>query len=53
MAERSAIPYGQTLTETEMRDIVQRLLQLPQYRHLPDGKVIVSLMTDEEIGKRF
>ena len=53
MADRSAIPYGQTLTETEMRDIVQRLLQLPQYRHLPDGKVIVSLMTDEEIGKRF
>ena len=53
MAERSAIPYGQTLTETEMRDIVQRLVQLPQYRHLPDGKVIVSLMTDEEIGKRF
>ena len=53
MAERSAIPYGQTLTETEMRDIVQRLVQLPQYRHLPNGKVIVSLMTDEEIGKRF
>jgi len=53
LAESAAIPYGQTLSETEMRDIVQRLLQLPSYRRSSDGKIIVSLLSDEEIGKRF
>ena len=53
LAESVAIPYGKILTEAEMRDIVKRLLALPVYKHLKDGKTIVSLMTDEEIGKRF
>ncbi len=53
LAEQAAIPYGQTLSESEMRDLVKRLLQLPQYRCLPDGKTIVAMMTDEELGKRF
>ena len=53
MAESTAIPYGKTLTETEMRDSLKRLTHLPQYRRTADGKIIVSLMTDEEINKRF
>lgn len=53
LAESVAIPYGKILTEAEMRDIVKRLMALPVYKHLKDGKTIVSLMTDEEIGKRF
>jgi DNA mismatch repair protein MutL len=53
LAESVAIPYGKTLTEPEMRDIVKRLMALPVYKHLRDGKTIVSLLTDEEIGKRF
>ena len=53
LAQSAAIPYGKTLTETEMRDLVQRLLALPDYRRLPDGKIIVSLLSDEEINKRF
>ena len=53
LAEQSAIPYGKTLTEEEMRDMVSKLVRLPQYRRMADGKTIVSLMTDDEINKRF
>ena len=53
MAESAAIPYGKTLSEPEMRDIVTKLVLLPQYRRLEDGKIIVSILTDEEINKRF
>ncbi len=53
LAEQAAIPSGKTLTDSEMRDIVTRLTALPNYRRTADGKVIVSLVTDEEISKRF
>ncbi len=53
LAQNAAIPYGKTLTETEMREIVEKLFALPQFRRTSDGKTIVSLMTDEEINKRF
>ena len=53
LAENAAIPYGKSLTEPEMRDLLQRLFQLPQYRRTADGKTIVSLLTDEELNKRF
>ena len=53
LAETAAIPSGKTLTEPEMRDLVMRLVQLPNYRRTADGKTIVALLTDEEINKRF
>ena len=53
MAESAAIPYGKTLTETEMRDMMQRLIALPQYHRTPEGKIILSLLSDDEISKRF
>ena len=53
MAESAAIPYGKTLTETEMRDMMQRLIALPQYLRTPEGKIILSLLSDDEISKRF
>jgi DNA mismatch repair protein MutL len=53
LAESAAIPTGKTLTETEMRDIVTRLLQLNDYRHLPDGRTIASLMSDDELSRKF
>ena len=36
-----------------MREIVLKLVQLPQYRRMADGKIIVSLLTDDEISRRF
>ena len=53
LACSAAIPYGQVLSEAEMREIITCLSQLPSYRYTPDGKTILTLMTDEEITKRF
>ena len=53
LAETAAIPSGKSLTESEMRDLVTRLVQLPNYRRTADGKLIISLLTDDEINKRF
>ena len=52
LANDTAIPYGKTLTEEEMRDMVKNLFALPSYRYTPDGKRILTLLTDEEIQKR-
>ena len=53
LAQETAISYGKTLTETEMRDLITRLLALPQYRLTTDGKTIVSVLSDDELAKRF
>ena len=53
LAENAAIPSGKSLTEEEMREIVTKLVQLPAYRRDANGKIIVSLLTDEEISKKF
>ena len=53
LAESAAIPYGKLLTAEEMRDLTERLARLQQHKRLPDGKIIVSLLTQEEINKRF
>ncbi len=53
LAQSAAIPYGKAMTEPEMRDLVTRLIALPQYRRTPDGKTVVSLLSDDEITRRF
>ncbi len=53
LAEQGAIVYGKPLTETEMRELVAQLVQLPSYRRTADGKTIVAILTDEEIEKKF
>ncbi|MBQ7632375.1 MAG: DNA mismatch repair endonuclease MutL [Paludibacteraceae bacterium] len=53
LAETAAIPYGKVLTVDEMRDLVRKLMALPSFRRTPDGKIILSLLADEEINKRF
>lgn len=53
LAESTAIPYGKHLTTDEMVRIVEEWQQLPECKITPDGKTIVSVLTDEEIEKRF
>ena len=53
LAENGAIPYGKPLSEEEMRELVTKLIELPQYQRTAKGKTIVSLLSDEEINKRF
>lgn len=53
IARDTAIPYGKNLTKEEQQDLIKRLLQLPAYRQTPDGQKVISLLTNEEINKRF
>lgn len=53
LAENGAIPYGKTLSEEEMRELVTKLVELPHYQRTAKGKKIVSLLNDDEINKRF
>ena len=53
LAQDAAIPYGKSLTDEEMRDLLQRLVEIGQYRRTPDGKTILTVVPDEEINKRF
>ena len=52
-AEQMAIPQGKSLTEIEMRDLVERLQQTSSLRHLPNGQIISILLTHDDIQKRF
>lgn len=53
LAESTAIPYGEVLSDSEMERLIGDLLVCPTPNYTPDGKVILSLMTSEELDKRF
>ena len=53
LAEQMAIPQGKSLTELEMRDLVERLQQSSTSRHLPNGQTISIILTHDDIQKRF
>jgi DNA mismatch repair protein MutL len=52
LAKQMAIPQGKSLTEVEMRDLVNRLMVKPS-RHLPNGQIILSIIQYEDVQKRF
>ncbi|MBR3646877.1 MAG: DNA mismatch repair endonuclease MutL [Paludibacteraceae bacterium] len=53
MARNTAIPYGKTLSEDEMQDLLKRLFALPLYMKTPDGKTIVKLIQTTELDTYF
>ena len=53
LAEQMAIPQGKALTELEMRDLVERLQQSATSRHLPNGQTISTILTHDDVQKRF
>jgi len=36
-----------------MEDLLTKLLALPNYRYTEDGKAVVSVLTDDELEKKF
>lgn len=44
LAQDTAIPVGQPLTEDKMRDLVEKLIALPNYRLTPDGKTVLTII---------
>ncbi|MGN1247662.1 MAG: hypothetical protein ACI4UO_03650, partial [Paludibacteraceae bacterium] len=53
LANDTAIPYGKTLTEEEMRDLVEKLFALGSYLYTPDGKRVMTILTEDELQKRI
>jgi DNA mismatch repair protein MutL len=53
LAKAAAIPYGQKMSESEMNDLVERLLKLKENKYTPEGKIILIPFTQEELNKRF
>lgn len=53
LAKETAIPYGKTMQKEEMEDLMNKLLALPNYRYTEDGKTVVSVLTDDEMAKKF
>ena len=53
LANDTAVAYGKTLSEEEMRSLLRDLFALPAYRYTADGKRVLDLLTNEEIQKRI
>lgn len=44
LAQDTAIEVGTSLTDDQMRDLVERLIALPSYRLTPDGKTVLTII---------
>ena len=53
LAKSAAIRPGKSLTVEEMETIVASLFSLESNNLTPDGKVIMTVLTDDELSKRF
>ncbi|MEI7504291.1 MAG: DNA mismatch repair endonuclease MutL [Paludibacter sp.] len=53
LAEASALKTGQRLANEEMSDLIDRLFACANHNFTPDGKKIMTILTHEEIEKRF
>ena len=53
MARSAAIPIGQVLSNEEMESIVNRLFSCENMKYTPDGKVIVAILSQQEIDHFF
>ncbi|NPA37831.1 MAG: DNA mismatch repair endonuclease MutL [Chlorobi bacterium] len=53
MAKRSAIPYGKHLNQEEMTVLFDSLFACSEPTYSPSGKLIVSILGNDEIDKRF
>jgi DNA mismatch repair protein MutL len=53
MACASAIPYGKLLTRHEMEELIDTLFACSSPNYSPKGKPVISIITLEEIDKRF
>jgi DNA mismatch repair protein MutL len=53
LAKTSAIPPGKNLSIDEMNALVASLFSSASSTYTPEGKLILSTLSDEELGKRF
>ncbi|WP_455624525.1 DNA mismatch repair endonuclease MutL [Parabacteroides sp.] len=53
LAKAAAIRPGKSLSSEEMDHLIASLFSCPDSNLTPDGKTIISMLTDEELEKRF
>ena len=53
MAKKAAIPYGKVMTQEEMTELFDRLFACSEPAYSPSGKIIVSIIGNEDIDKLF
>jgi DNA mismatch repair protein MutL len=53
MARASSISFQKILSETEMRDLVDKLFNCTNPGQFPDGKTVFTIFASDEIDKRF
>lgn len=53
LAQMTAIPYGKELSSEEMMQLVNQLFGSAIPNHTPDGKIIISVIMDEDIFKKM
>lgn len=53
LANATAINYGQQLSDEEIRIIIDQLFALPEHKYTPDGKLIISVIEDYDIDRKF
>lgn len=53
LAEKMAIHTGKVLTEIEMRDLLIQLMDKHPARYLNNGQIITTILSHDEIQKRF
>ncbi len=53
LAKSTAIATGQSLSREEVDMLVERLFALPTPNYTPDGKTVVTLLSDHDLGKFF
>ena len=53
LAKVAAIRPGKKLSVEEMDHLIASLFLCPEYELTPDGKLIVSMLTDDDLEKRF
>lgn len=53
LADFTAIPLGKELSEEEMLLLVNQLFACPTPNFTPDGKPVITVLSDDDIDKRF
>lgn len=53
LARQAAINYGKNLSGEEANNLIAQLFSSSSPNYTPDGKLIISLLNDDELEKRF
>lgn len=53
VAKSASIPYGKTMLQEEMDTLLSKLLCLPNPNYTPDGKTIISVLSNDQLEKMF